>query len=665
MNAASWPSRLLAVLFLLLPLGLGFSNDRLALELARQKAEGRALETARQIAEAQFHSQTAATQISQALEQFQARVQRILETCLDRDARPRIRALHRRLLERRLPRHDLVVCRYDNFRRRVVPVFSHSSGLGLTETLAARFLNGCVEQYLPPPALGQVLPPLQQILHFPMAADIRDIGAQGKTVVMNVLEGRRGLYWDLTPRVISGNDRLVGLTAGVLDLERLPRDYPLRLQISNWQSEESGLGFLPVGTREVRLSRFFRRFPGLGRRALAAVAARPEQEVAAVIDGVLIHSPAPGPGRDFRFLVGVPVSNPEGGSVLARYPWATLQVLVLAGLAMLVLIRTRVFGEPLRLPVGVVLAMAFLLVVLGPGAGVLGVGQTAAAEKEDRDRQETARRLHHRLVTLDHVFLGFQARTVQAMRRAVSHPLALAYLQNDARTPDSNRGLASLPHLLVTLSPHLKDREQRYPLNGVIISVGSAGFCRSWNYAEVLKENDPAQGNLARLVMPFARKAWENMERRHGLTATAAAAAAGDDRLQVGAVRDEMIFDELRRLMGSMFGSDLYTRLLFAPEQQVEMRMNLGRMFVLNTIVAEGTLPRFLVTWIYDEFLTRNAFLENYLRTLNRGGGEAVFTTSLATLAGTSVPPGLEKIPPLHDLVERSRSGQAGCPPDP
>ncbi|RCK81051.1 MAG: Adenylate cyclase [Candidatus Ozemobacter sibiricus] len=664
---SSWTLRGLGVLFVGLPLILGVVNDRIALSLARQQAEKRALDQARRVVATHLQGISIPHQISLTLEGFLKEAERLTREGDPPAIAARLRRLHRRRLARRLPRHDLCLARFDPFLERPQRLLTHQDGLGFTGPLATAFFEALPRSFLAPPLLDRVLTGLREALAFPVGPELWQSEAAGQLTLMNAREGRRGLFWSTLPRFSPTTDRYRLLLACVLDLTALPRDYAARLLVSRWSRPYVGIGYLRLGQeRSFVASRFFRGHPRLLQDLPARLAAHPEREMLQQESGLLILSPPPAPGQGLRWVVAIPVAATDTGSLLRRYPWVSIQILILAGLGTLLGLRERVFRIPIRWSVSAILTGTFLLVVIGPGAGLYAIGQAAAVELEERERQEAGRRLHQRLQSCDQILLSYQGRVIQAMRQVAARPSTLAHLEAELASPSDGR-LRAIANSLFDVAPDIVGREGVRDFTGILIAVGAGNLCRVWINSDSGQNSEAAGEPLVRLIAPFSRQAWAIMERRWqnarkdssplpGRTPLPPA-SPGPERLDLQLVRDEIMIEDLRRLFSGMVDSDLYTRLLFYPERQTQLTMNIGRVFTLGTFVPHRRHPRFLLSWLFDEQMARGTFVERVTRTWPESSKGRIFLLNREVPSLPSEPPGYDRHPGLRSLVDRSREG--------
>lgn len=315
------------------------------------------------------------------------------------------------------------------------------------------------------------------------------------------------------------------------------------------------------------------------------------------------------------------------------------------------------FGKPLRLPVGLVLAGAFLLVVLIPGAGVLGIGQFVAAEREIRDRQNTARQLHQRMTALEAQVTALQSATIRGMRRVTRRRETLDRLRDTAKSATETKALQAIAGDLFTVAPEIRNRWNRNEFTGILLANGPDEFCRSWIQSYQARNTTGGQANLVQLLLPFTQRSWTIWQRRFASESASITPDLREDRIQMRALRNEMVFEDVRTLMATMFGSATFIDLLFFPNRLVELKMNIGRLFIINTLVLAAKEPAFLLTWLWDEQILRGAFSERIRNLIDPTWTGQIFLSNLDTPSATSDPPGIEEYHDLFSLVAQSQEG--------
>ncbi len=632
--------------FVVLSLGLLNIDRQMAAHIATEQALEPVVDQLRNLAEDLRRGAPLQVQLQNRLLDFTDALARLELNGTGRPWQPAIAALYRQYLAGVLPDHSVhVYVQPEPLPEYVVASFARRP-FGFTATTATAIRDVMVDRNADATeTLPLVAADFAQALCFPLSPTLTDSDLFGRLQVFNGPNGRRGFFCHRVTGGGSWQRPTSVMVVAAINLARVADDHGLRAQVQTWARDDVGVAFLPVGGRHLRWSRFWSKHKVLQQRLWARHRQGGVWPVSVCEDGYIIVALPPIYGVPYRTVVATCIPRIDRtGTDFALFLLSfgvTAAGLIVGG-------RKAVLGLGPRLPVAVLVAGSFLLAVILPIAALEVVARQAIAEAIKKSRQDAVRSLHQRLVTVDNKIDDEVAHFVTSFRRIIRDAdLGEQLLAEELSGEDNN--------LLASLSERI-DRDEILNISSMrnfMMLVGPGGFQRL--FTSDMGSKGKGTESIA-FFLPVARRIHQEML-DGGLPASLRERHGGP--LKPADEKAALEYEMTRDALMEGLGSELFYRLRQYPELMSSLRVNLGKVYMIQHPIACRGQTRYLLSLFWDD---PGMSVSNVRRNLGKHpvehAGQLVFADMYAWGNRRSIPEGLERHLDLFRVADRVKSAR-------
>jgi|GEM_PF-4563084 len=638
----------LLLFFIIFPLLLLYFDGRTAITLEKDKTVEKQKKEVKRLLESVVRSSKNDFQVRKVLDRFLTDASDIASKQSTKQTISMLNDMYNKNFGRNFPPLDIVLAARDLGQNKPRILFSRSANLGFHPEISELFLEGIAIESISANQLESFKQKMSKSIHFPCSKEtIRWSNSHGFQQFSSV-KGTRGLYFDVSPSVNYCDNPWKYALAAVIDTANLPPNFTLQRIIDDWADDESGIAFFPITGGVPLYSVLLEREPEL-RQALFNLA----QGEYGPDPFFLMSDFTACLGKDVVMGSHIPI-------VVSRMPRKKIPIpativlfnvlsIFTAGFIGAYYFEKKIRKRRPRISVGFILFIVFMIVAIVPLTGINTIARYIIAEKENRNSQISSNILHERLIRFDEEVKCRQAELIQVLRRLALSPSLATDLTDKSGRWKTENVIASLSR---NVSKNLSWKKAE-KFSALVAIVGKENYFRSWakSATETLKSKPE---EILDVLLPAFKEAYKKFVKLFCETRRKQNPLQFDDEDNM-TVKERMKTDVTGEILDRLVGARTYAFLRYFPQKLTDVRMNLGKLSCVSTPVFHKGFPQFLITWMWEESVVRDGYINMFDEKANDSDDSKFYITLAREQSSRHHPGDLELNKDLHSLVLRAR----------